>query len=203
MARVSANDAALTIAILAGGGGTRLGGVDKGLHLLDGRPLIEWVIEALLHPAREKLLIVANRNIDRYADYAPVIVDSGDGYRGPLAGIAAALAHCKTPWLCTLPVDCPYPAPDLLERLHDAALAQGAEAVVAHDGERRQPLFAVYRRELAGDALQALEEGLGVWKWQDTMGVFELVLPLSRRHWLNLNTPEDFVAFTENPHAGD
>ena len=211
---------ALTVAILAGGAATRLGCRDKGLEPLGGRPLVAWVVDAIhaMDAAREPspsrgggdgvrngapetapgslgLLIIANRHQDQYAHYAATLADLTTGFRGPLAGVAAALAACTTPWLLTVPVDCPTPPPDLAARLLDAALAHDGDAFVAHDGERRQPLFALYRRELAAAAAAGAEAGQGVWQWQDAIAARELDFSDRRAQFRNLNTPEDFAAY--------
>lgn len=184
----------LTVAILAGGEAKRLSGRDKGLEPLRGRPLIEWVIAAVreMDPASE-LLIVANRNHAEYARNAPTIADSRPGFPGPLAGVASALAHCATPLLLTVPVDCPDPPRDLAVRLEAALITH--DAVVAHDGELRQPLFALYRRTLAESAARAAEAGQGVWQWQTSVGALELDFSDRRRQFQNLNTAEDFAAY--------
>lgn len=197
MNRPAADHADLTVAILAGGRAERLGGADKGLQELDGRPLIEFVLAALRLQNVHRLLIVANRNADRYARYAPTICDSIPDYRGPMAGIAAALAGCATRWLLSVPVDCPRPPGDLLARLLDAARVSDSSAIVAHDGERRQPLFAIYARELATGAAQAAVEGHGVWQWQDSLRARELDFSDQRAHFCNLNTTADFVAYAQ------
>ncbi len=97
--------------VLAGGAGRRMGGTDKGLIELDGRPLLQWVAEALC-PQVASLLISANRHQERYAEFGwPVITDSPFGqssssslssnpYQGPLAGIATALVQIKTGTPC-------------------------------------------------------------------------------------------------------
>lgn len=187
--------APLTIAILAGGAATRLQGRDKGLEPLCGRPLVVWAIEAAAAMDAARILIVANRNLDSYAEFAPTLHDDIAGFRGPLAGICTALAACATPWLATLPVDCPQPSPDLAVRLLAAAQAESANVVVAHDGERRQPLFAIYRRELAAAAAVAATRGQGVWQWQDAVGARELDFGDRRAQFRNLNTAEDFAAY--------
>lgn len=187
--------AALTIAILAGGAATRLQGRDKGLEPLSGRPLVAWAIEAVSAMAAAPILIIANRNPEAYAKFAATIRDDLADFRGPLAGIAAALAACETPWLMTLPVDCPQPPRDLAARLLDAVRVDSAKAAVAHDGERRQPLFAIYRRGLASDAAAAATQGQGVWQWQQAIGARELDFADRRAQFRNLNTPEDFAAY--------
>lgn len=182
----------MTTAILAGGAATRLGGVDKGLVVLDGRPMIAWVVESLANGPDERCLIVANRNIPTYSQFAPTITDQLAGeFAGPLAGIVAALDACKTDWLFTVPVDCMRVARGLSDALLKHALAIGACAVVAHDGERRQPLFGVYRRDLAESAKIALAEGSGAFRWQDAIGAQELVCSDPAIDWININTNED------------
>jgi molybdenum cofactor guanylyltransferase len=176
----------ITAAILAGGAGSRLHGRDKGLEPLAAKPLIAHVVDALSGQANT-LLICANRNLERYAEFAPVCPDAAATYGGPLAGIAAALARCETVWLLTVPVDCPQPPPDLACRLH-AQVAE-ARACVAR-GARREPLFALYRRELATDAAAALARDEPVWRWQETIGAIEVDFP--GETFVNLNTPDDF-----------
>jgi len=186
---------ALTIAILAGGAASRLGGRDKGLALLDGRAMVDHVFEAAqsMTPDAAKVLIVANRNLAEYARRARTVADAIPGHRGPLAGVAAALAACDTPWLLTLPVDCPCPPPDLHARLADAAARGVSDTLVAHDGERSQPLFALYRRGLAAAAAVAAEAGQGVAYWQQAIGAQAVDFSDRRRQFSNLNTPEDFA----------
>ena len=118
-----------------------MGGQDKGLIPLAGRPLIAWVIAALT-PQVGRILISANRNQAAYAAFGhPVIGDEAvgaelAGFQGPLAGIAAAMTRMETPWLLTLPCDAPLAPADLAPRLA-AALAhgpdRGAEGVGGED----------------------------------------------------------------------
>jgi molybdenum cofactor guanylyltransferase len=179
-----------TAAILAGGAARRLGGVDKGLALWRGWPLIVHVTDALAGQA-DDIVILANRHADAYARHAPVLPDEHAGFRGPLEGIATALRHCRGEWLLTVPVDSPRPGADLLARLRsgigDAAIA------VAHDGARRQPLFALYAvQRVALPDLDA-EPQLAVWAWQDRHAVSEVDFSASAARFANLNTPEDFA----------
>jgi molybdopterin-guanine dinucleotide biosynthesis protein A len=189
------NSADITAAILAGGEGRRLGGRDKGLEPLAGKPLIEYVI-ATLRPQARNLCICINRNNAQYATFAMVCPDRAGGFHGPLAGISAALAACETAWLLTVPVDCPRPPPDLAQRL----LATGARAAVAHDGRHRQPLFALYHRDLAADAESSLQRDLPVWRWQDEVGAVEVDFSGMPQAFLNLNTVEDFRHWEEHHH---
>ena len=185
-------------AILAGGEAKRLGGMDKGMAALIGRPLIEWVIESLPESARDNLLIVANRNADFYARYGTVVSDANSGYCGPLAGVAAALNASTLPWVLTVPVDCPQPPAELLDVLWQQACRTRNPAVVARDAQRRQPLFALYSSSLANAAIEAVSGGLGVARWQDSIGVAEADFAASATCWSNLNTTADFNEFAEN-----
>jgi molybdopterin-guanine dinucleotide biosynthesis protein A len=187
----------VTAAILAGGAGSRLGGRDKGLAMLAGRPLIAHVVDSLKQQSGD-MLICINRNAEQYAAFAAICSDRTPGFHGPLAGIDAALAACRTPWLLTVPVDCPLPPMDLAQRLYDAALAADARIAVAHDGVRRQPLFAIYRRELRDDSSAALGNDLPVWRWQDVSGAVEVDFSDARQAFLNLNVEDDFKNWEES-----
>lgn len=186
--------AALTFAILAGGAATRLDGRDKGLEQVAGRALVDRVLAGL---GDAPAFVVANRNLDAYARHAPVITDALPGHRGPLAGIAAALAHVDTPWLVTVPVDCPDPPPRLAARLLAAIDDESVVCAVAHDGERRQPLFAIYARSLATSAAEAAARGEGAWQWQQAIDAREVDFSDARAHFANLNTPGEFAAYAE------
>jgi molybdopterin-guanine dinucleotide biosynthesis protein A len=195
----------LTVAILAGGAASRLGGRDKGLELADGKPLIararayfeRHVAQALRSHGHLDFVIIANRHLDEYAAYGRVRTDATSDLRGPLAGVASALEGATTAHVLTLPVDCPAPPEDLAERLLAALDEKDAPAVVAHDGERRQPLFALYRRDLAAAASAAAEASRGVLEWQDAIGAVEVDFADRRQQFHNLNTPEAFAAYAD------
>lgn len=187
----------VTVAILAGGEGRRVDGNDKGLLPLLGRPLIAHVTAALRGQAGS-IVICANRGADRYAEFAPVIADGGYGFRGPLAGIAAALNECKSTWLLTVPVDCPNPPGDLAQRLH--AVANG-QAAVARDGRCRQPLFAIYRRNLSDSAAAALARSVSVLSWQDEIGARIVDFSDALQSFANLNTRKDFMDWERVGHG--
>ena len=188
----------VTAAILAGGAGQRLGGRDKGLELLGGRPLIAYVIERI-RPQVDEVMIIANRHADEYSAYAPVVADDAPGFLGPLAGIATALARCGTPWLLTASVDVPQPPLDLVSRLV-GAIGDG-DIAVARDADRRQPLFALYSTQLAAAAKDALERDLAVWRWQDEHSAVEVDFSADRDAFHNLNTPDDFRNWENSRHG--
>lgn len=184
-----AREASVAAAILAGGAARRLGGIDKGLALFRGRPLIAHVIAAIA-PQVDAVLIVANRHRAEYQAYAAVESDRQAGFRGPLEGIATALRRCRQDWLLTVPVDCPAPGSDLLQQLWQARA--GVDLVVAHDGERRQPLFALYCRARVTIPDSAADPHRPVWAWQDTHALREVDFQRSAGRFVNLNTVEDF-----------
>lgn len=196
----ASDPAAITAAILAGGEGRRVGGEDKGLLPLSGRPLIAHVVAALRGQAGS-ILICANRNADRYAQFGPVIADGGSEFRGPLAGIAAALRACNSEWLLTIPVDCPRPPRDLAVRLIDAALAENRDVATVFDGTRVQPLFALYRRTLSANAEDALKRDLPVIRWQQNLHRTLADFSTRAQEFGNLNTLEEFRQWEQGAHV--
>ncbi|MCA0244332.1 MAG: molybdenum cofactor guanylyltransferase MobA [Proteobacteria bacterium] len=153
----------ITGLVLAGGLGSRMGGVDKGLQLHAGRPLALHALQRLASQVGP-LAVNANRNLDRYAAFGvPVWPDATADRPGPLAGLLAGLQHCATPWLLSVPCDSPNFPADLATRLAAAAVQAGAELAIAEapeaDGRLRpQPVFCLLRRELAAP-LQAFLSG--------------------------------------------
>ena len=138
--------------VLAGGRGSRMGGVDKGLQLHRGVPL---ALHAMLRLATQvgQVMINANRNLGAYESFGvPVWPDALPDFAGPLAGFLAGLEHCETPWLVTVPCDMPDFPLDLVERLARFAEAEDAEIALAacpQDGvQRAQPVFCLMRASL-------------------------------------------------------
>ena len=155
--------------ILAGGRGSRMGGVDKGLQRLNGQTLVEHALARLRQQAGGRLgaiIVNANRHLDDYRALGLAVwPDALADFPGPLAGFLAGLEHGSRPWLLTVPCDSPRFPLDLLERLAQAAEREGADLALAlgrdEDGRlRRQPVFCLLRRELA-DSLRAYLQGGG------------------------------------------
>ncbi|MDR5804374.1 MULTISPECIES: molybdenum cofactor guanylyltransferase MobA [unclassified Caballeronia] len=146
--------------VLAGGRGSRMGGVDKGLQLLRDEPLALHVLRRLA-PQTDAMLISANRSGDDYARLAMrfdarVIADSLADYPGPLAGIATALRAAHTEFVLTAPCDAPFVDPQLGTTLRRALDEHGADiayaATVDTDETRiAHPVFALIRTSLADD----------------------------------------------------
>jgi molybdopterin-guanine dinucleotide biosynthesis protein A len=178
--------------VLAGGLGRRMGGEDKGLIELAGRPMVWHVLEAL-RPQVGQLLINANRNLDRYRGFGPdVVVDSLQGYMGPLAGIQSALRRLRTEFLVTTPCDAPLLAPDLVRRLHAACVAEEADVVVASDGARQQPVFLLLRAGTAPSLESYLANGgRKIDAWFATLRLAEADFSDESDSFANVNDPSE------------
>ena len=143
----------ITGVVLAGGRGSRMGGVDKGLQNFLGMPLALHTLMRLQPQVRE-VMVNANRNLAAYESLGvPVWPDALPDFAGPLAGFLTGLEHCETPWLVTVPCDTPLFPLDLVERLAQAAVDADAEIAMAsapeQDGQlRAQPVFCLLKREL-------------------------------------------------------
>jgi molybdopterin-guanine dinucleotide biosynthesis protein A len=182
----------MTGVVLAGGLARRMGGEDKGLVPLAGRPMVAHVLDAL-RPQVGPIVINANRNHERYAAFGhPVIADVVGGFLGPLAGVLTALQQCGTEFLVTVPCDAPLVAPDLVERLFSACTAAGADLAVASDGERRQPVFLLLRATLAPSLEAYLAGGdRKVDLWLRQLRVAETDLSDEPDTFVNVNDPAD------------
>ncbi|MBP6121545.1 MULTISPECIES: molybdenum cofactor guanylyltransferase MobA [Providencia] len=180
----------ITGVILAGGRGTRMGGQDKGLVPLLGKPLYQYIIERLQSQV-EQIIINANRNQDSYRQsLVPVISDLNNDFSGPLAGMQAALHQAKTDWLLFVPCDVPDFPLNLAEKMFNE---KGKHlACYACDSEREHPTFALLHRSLQpqlDDYLARGDRKLMLFMQQiDAKGIMFSSLSGS---FANLNTPED------------
>ena len=186
---------AITGVVLAGGQGRRMGGVDKGLVELDGRPLVAWVLERLA-PQVGALLINANQNAQRYEAFGhPVIGDAVGGFAGPLAGLHAALAAARTAWVVTVPCDSPFLPRDLVARLAAAAASAQAALAVARTFDQPHPVFALVRADVAAH-LSAFLSGGGrkIDAWYATLAVVEVPFDDEADAFRNINTAAELAA---------
>jgi len=150
--------------ILAGGRGSRMGGVDKGLQGFRGVPM---ALHALLRlgPQVGEVMINANRNLAAYESFgAPVWPDVLPDFAGPLAGFLTGLERCETPFLVTVPCDTPLFPADLVARLGEAVDREGADIAMAaareEDGQvRTQPVFCLLRRDLMESLVRFTQDG--------------------------------------------
>jgi len=149
----------ITGVILAGGQARRIGGQDKGLIKLAGKPLVQYVLNAIT-PQVCHVKINANRNLDDYAAYnCPVIADEIGDFSGPLAGMASCLRTVDTPFMVTVPCDSPFIPNDLVKRLYSQLEQNDADISVAHNGDRIQPVFVLMKNSLRNSIVNFLNNG--------------------------------------------
>ena len=186
----------LTVAVLAGGRGERMGGIDKGLLLLAGRPLLSRVLDAV--PADTGgILIVANRHTSEYASFGhPVVSDPWPDFRGPLAGMLAALEHARSPWVLMVPCDAPRLPRHLAAGLIAAVGASAAPAAYATAHGHAHPPCSLLSRNLAPQLRQALADGeRAPYRWFRQIGAAAADFSNDAQAPLwSLNTPEELAA---------
>ena len=183
----------ITAVVLAGGRARRMGGEDKGLIEVAGKPMVAHTID-VLRPQTAEVIVNANRNADAYRAVTGcrIIADTVGGFAGPLAGMASALDASATRFLLTAPCDSPLVTDDLGPRLHSALARDGAEIAVAHDGERMQPVFALLTRDLLSDLLAFLGAGgRKIDAWYATRHTVTADFSDTLDTFLNVNTPQE------------
>ena len=192
----------ITGVILAGGRGRRMGGVDKGLQDLQGRPMVQWVLERLA-PQVGSVLINANQNLARYAGFGcPVLPDRIPDFAGPLAGLHAALTYAATPLIVTVPCDSPFLPADLVQRLLTALVADKAELAVARTGDRTHRAFCLARRELLPKLEAFLAAGdRKVGLWHASLNVVAVDFDGEAEAFDNINTAEELAQWQKGPVA--
>jgi molybdopterin-guanine dinucleotide biosynthesis protein A len=190
----------ITGLILAGGEGRRMGGADKGLVMLQGRPLITHVIERL-QPQVSTLLISANRNLDAYRGLGyPVLPDAQDDFQGPLAGLQAGLLACRTEWMLSCPCDCPALPLDLARRLL-AVVQSGGPLAIACTAGKTQPAFQLIHRSLLPILSSHFASGgRKLMDWCRSQHAIAVDFPDSAA-FRNLNDPENLRAFEQSEHG--
>ncbi len=188
--------------VLAGGLGSRMGGVAKALLPLHGRPMIAHVVDRL-RPQVQELFVNANADEAPYAAFGDrVVPDEIPGRPGPLAGLHAGLVNARHPWLLAVPCDSPNLPSDLGARLMEAAGRAGAEIAVASAGGRIHPVFCLLSSALAqplGDHL--LGGGRAVMRWFETRR-FVVVDFEDAEGFANVNTPTDLANLEAASPAG-
>ena len=182
----------ITGVILAGGQARRMGGQDKGLIILNNKPMIEYIID-VFKPQTPKLIINANRNHEIYSQYGlEIVADELSGFCGPLAGMASALQTIESDYMVTAPCDSPFIPTDLVQRLAETLQDNSTEISVAHDGNRIQPVFCMMKSSLKqslNDYLLAGERKIDRWFEQHKYAIANFSdVPET---FDNINTPED------------
>ncbi len=174
-----------------------MGGDDKGLTTINGKPMVQHVIERLT-PQVGTMIISANRNQRYYEAFGyPVISDYNDKFDGPLAGIASAIEITDTPLILVTPCDTPLIPADLVERLYESLQQTDSPIAVAHDGERMQQLCFLASHHIIDSIKERLADNeRRVYRWLESLNPaicnFNSTMLFS-----NINTPEEQSAIEQ------
>ncbi|HMC14393.1 MAG TPA: molybdenum cofactor guanylyltransferase MobA [Albitalea sp.] len=185
----------ITGLILAGGRGSRMGGVDKGLQNHLGIPLAMHAL-LRLEPQVGQIMLNANRNLGAYDSFGvPVWPDALPDYPGPLAGFLTGLERCETPYLVTVPCDTPNFPLDMVQRLATALIAQDAEIAMAAtrgaDGIQVQPVFCLMQASLMESLVRFTQSGQRkIDRWTALHRCTEVLFD-DEAAFFNANTPEE------------
>ncbi|MGQ7845007.1 molybdenum cofactor guanylyltransferase MobA [Granulosicoccus sp. 3-233] len=178
--------------ILAGGLARRMGGQDKGLITVAGRPMVGHVLQTV-QPLVDRCVINANRHLDEYAAFGvPVVRDRLAGHLGPLAGLSAAMETLDTDHVLMCPCDSPFLQSGLCQALLRACMDEDADLAVPHDGERLQPVFLVVQRRVKSslDAFLAAGERK-IDRWFEQLQIAQLAAADYSESFRNINTEEE------------
>ena len=189
-------ESAITGVVLAGGKARRMGGADKGLLELDGKPLWKHVADTLASQL-ETVVINANRHQEIYQQSAlKVIPDSLADFPGPLAGMLSVLQQEKGDWFLFCPCDTPYIPRNLVARLK--AQRNSAPVVWVHDGERDHPTIALVNRSVAPFLQEYLRSGeRRVMVFMRQAGGHAVDFSDFKQAFVNVNTPEELARWQE------
>ncbi|HCB2273386.1 TPA: molybdenum cofactor guanylyltransferase MobA [Citrobacter koseri] len=189
-------ESAITGVVLAGGKARRMGGADKGLLELDGKPLWKHVTDTLASQL-ETVVINANRHQDIYQQSGlKVIPDSLADFPGPLAGMLSVLQQEKGDWFLFCPCDTPYIPRNLVARLK--AQRNNAPVVWVHDGERDHPTIALVNRSVAPFLQEYLRSGeRRVMVFMRQAGGHAVDFSDFKQAFVNVNTPEELARWQE------
>lgn len=198
------NHISITGLILAGGKGSRMGGIDKGLQSFNGTPLTLHTLMRLQMQEGQPLseiMIVANRNLSAYESFGvQVWPDSTDGFAGPLAGFLTGLERCETTHLLTVPCDSPLFPLNLAQRMLDAMEKEEADIAVAaareEDGSiRAQPVFCLMRVNQLESLVKFMQTGgrkIDAWTAHHSTVIVPFDTPdIDPRAFFNANTLEE------------
>jgi len=176
--------------VLAGGLGRRMGGVDKGLQDLRGRPMVQWVLERFA-PQVDEIVINANQNRERYAAFGhPVVADDIAGFAGPLAGLHAGLKAAAHELVATVPCDSPFLPEDLVARLQKDLGAH--DLAVAKTGDQPHPVFVLTRKAIRANLERFLAGGgRKIDAWYASLRVVEVSFDDEADAFRNINTREE------------
>ena len=178
--------------ILSGGRATRMRGVDKGLILLQNKPLIQHVI-ARLRPQVNETFINANREIAQYEAFGfKVFQDENQGFAGPLAGILLGLKYAKHDFVLSVPCDSPLLPLDLALRLYNGMLGSHADIAIASSDGNAHPVFCLMKKSVLPSLVDFLDAGeRKVSAWQKSQAYCEVDFSDCNNAFVNLNTLEE------------
>ena len=196
--------------LLAGGLARRMGGGDKCLRPLAGRPILAHVIERV-RPQVADLVLNANGDPSRFAGFGlPVAADVIEGFAGPLAGVLTGMEWARThrpdcPWIVTVATDTPFLPDDLVARMAEAldapdapdAIGTGkADLVCARSAGRSHPVFGLWpvtladalRRAMVDEDIRKVDRFTGRYRLHEVVFSTEPYDP-----FFNTNRPEDLI----------
>ncbi|MGI9423010.1 MAG: molybdenum cofactor guanylyltransferase MobA [Hyphomicrobiaceae bacterium] len=195
----------ITGVLLAGGLSRRMGGGDKGLHRIAGKPMLQHIIDRVA-PQVGRLAINANGDPARFAEYGlPVFPDTVEGFVGPLAGVLAGMCWAidNTPsarWIATVSTDAPLLPSDLVSRLRKTAEVQPTAVAIAQSDGHLHPVIGLWPVQLADDLETALHNNVRkVLNWTDRHGTVAVDFPMIDANgkiidpFFNANTPEELA----------
>jgi molybdopterin-guanine dinucleotide biosynthesis protein A len=195
--------APVTGVVLAGGLSRRMGGGDKGLLELAGKPMLRHVIDRLA-PQVSTMIINANGDPQRFSAFAlPVVADTVEGFVGPLAGVLAGMRWSasnapKARWIVTAPGDAPLLPRDLVERMMEAVTGREGAIALAQSGGEMHPVIGLWPIALMQDLEEQLKAGVRkVLHWTDRHGTVPVEFPFVEMRgrkvdpFFNANTPEE------------
>ena len=173
-----------------------MGGVDKGLKPLRGKPMVAWAIERFA-PQVAEVLINANQNLATYGSFGyRVIPDEIGGFAGPLAGLHRGLSEARHELVATIPCDSPFLPADLIRRLLEALERTESDVAVAKTGDQPHPVFCLCRKTVL-PGLTAFLAGGGrkIDAWYASSKVIEVCFDDQEAAFSNINTEEELRAF--------
>ena len=187
----------LTAVILAGGRGTRMGGLEKGLLDWQGRPMIAHLIEQLA-PHVDGILLNVNRAHARYATFGLPLIGDAPEFEGmgPLAGLHSALTNSPSECVICVPCDLPSLPPNLVQRLLAANTTQPPLVYASHQ-DRAFPTLCLAHSAWRDTLAASLRQGhCAAWRWLTEQGAS--VAQLEDAVLQNFNTPNDLREILAN-----
>ena len=167
-----------------------MGGVDKGLQPLRGKPMAQWALERLA-PQVDEILINCNQNLDAYARFGYRLVpDEIGGFAGPLAGLHACLKAAGHPLVVTVPCDSPFLPSDLVSRLQQHLGEK--DLAVAKTGDQPHPVFSLVRKDVLANLEAFLRSGgRKIDAWYASLRTVEVSFDDEADAFRNINTTDE------------